>query len=197
MHPISADSVISSLLPRVRTGVLASLLLDEREWHARELARVLGMNHSAVAHELRSLANAGIASRRRSGNRVYYCADPRCPVYPELKGLMLKTAGLVDVLRNELSRLGERITAAYVYGSFAGGTANSHSDVDLMVVGYVTLGGVVDALGKAEEKLGREINATVYALDEYRAKLALGRGFIYQVHHGQVIMLVGTLDELE
>ena len=177
--------------------MLARLLIDEREWHARELARVLGLNHAAVTDELRNLAEAGIAVKRRSSNRVYYSANKQCAIYEELKNLLIKTAGLADVLRQALAELGERITLAYVYGSLANGTANAQSDVDLMVVGDVTLGEVVDVLGDAETSIGREVNATVYSSAEYRKKLATGRGFIHQVHYGQVIMLLGALDELE
>ena len=197
MHTSITRSLISYLLPVVRTNVLARLLIDEREWHARELARVLGLNHAAVTDELRNLAEAGIAIKRRSSNRVYYSANKQCAIYEELKNLLIKTAGLADVLRQALAELGERITLAYVYGSFAEGSDNAESDIDLMVVGSVTLGDVVDALGEAEERLAREINATVYSAIEYKQKLAAGRGFIHQVHYGQVIMLLGALDELE
>ena len=197
MHPTMNTSTLAGLIPKVRTQVLARLMLDSREWHARELARMLGLNHTAVARELRNLADAGIARRRRSGNRVYYCADERCAIYPELRGLMLKTAGLADVLRAGLAELAPRISGAYVFGSLADGSATAHSDIDLMIVGETTLAEVVGALGAAEQALGREVNATVYPVAEYQDKLALGRGFIHRVHNGKLIMLLGALDELE
>jgi len=197
MHTKQLKSLITRLFPRVRTGVLARLLLDMREWHARELARVLNLNHAAVARELRHLAEAGIIKRRRSGNRVYYSANEQCAIYPELRGLMLKTAGLADVLAKALAFLSPRIKVAYVYGSMADGSATADSDVDLMVVGKASLAQVIEVLGNAEQALGREINATVYSFAEYRSKLKQGRGFIYEVHTGSVIMVQGALHELE
>jgi uncharacterized protein len=197
MHPIQTDSLTAWLFPRVRAGVLARLMLDQREWHARDLARVLGLTHAAVAAGLRVMATLGIAIRRRSGNRVYYIANPTCPIYPELRSIIAKSAGLADLIRAALLPLAERIKAAYIYGSMANGASYPHSDVDLMVVGAVPLREVVEVLDEAEQACRREINATTYPIAEYQQKLRLGSGFIHEVHHGAVIMLLGDLHELE
>jgi len=48
------------------------------------------------------------------GRQVFYRANPDCPVLPELTGLLCKTVGLVDALREGLQPLADRIDAAYV-----------------------------------------------------------------------------------
>lgn len=196
MRTNNPGELIRSLLPRVKTAVLAKLLLSDREWYPRELARELDMSLSTVSKELARLKRSGIAKSRRSGRQLLYSANQSCPIYDELRGLMAKTAGLADILRDALKPLALRISAAYIYGSMADGSANSQSDVDVMVVGEATLGDVVAVLGDAEQKLGREVNVTVYSLAEYKGKLALGRGFVHKVHNGKVIMLVGDTHEL-
>jgi len=46
---------------------------------------------------------------------------PRAPELrgEELQGLILKTAGVADVVRGALDGTGERIAWAFIYGSFA------------------------------------------------------------------------------
>ena len=53
------------------------------------------------------------------GNRVYFQPNPDCPFLPELQGLLVKTAGVVDTLREVLSRFATRLDWAFVYGSMA------------------------------------------------------------------------------
>jgi len=60
---------------------------------------------------------------------------------------------------------------AFVYGSMARGEENAGSDVDLMVIGDVTLDEILTHTTPAERNLGRAINPTVYALKEFRSKL--------------------------
>ncbi|MCH7472174.1 nucleotidyltransferase domain-containing protein [bacterium] len=195
MHPINVDTLGSWVFSRVRTAVLARLLLDSREWHARELARVLGMNHAAVGRELRSMAAVGIANCRRSGNRLYYSANEKCPVYTELAAIMRKTAGLADVIRAALAPLAERIELAYIFGSQAAGNVRPHSDIDVIVVGSVSSMELVEALMDCEKQLGREVNTSVYPPVEYREKLRLGHGFPFTVNSGPRISLIGEADE--
>ena len=69
---------------------------------------------------------------------VYYQANTDSPVFSDLRGLLFKTAGLVDVLANALEPLAAKLRTAFVYGSIAAGTEQSDSDIDLMIVGQVS-----------------------------------------------------------
>lgn len=196
MRTLRDEALLSHLMPsRVRREVLCALLLDDREWHPRELSRVLGLTNSAVAKELIELHRRGVAERRRVGNQTRYRANHDCPVYPELRSLLVKTAGVADHLRRALAPLAEKINLAYIFGSFATGTQRGGSDVDVMVVGSLGPDVVIDALSPAEATLRREVNAVVYGLDQYKQEVSAGEGFIYQLHHGPKIMLVGKSDE--
>ena len=185
-----------ALMPRSRTAILAVLLLHpDRSFYLRELAREAGISAPAAKAEADRLAVSGIVNSVRSGNRVYYSANKNCPVYPELHGLLVKTAGIAEPIKKALEPLAHKLSLAYIYGSFADGSAATKSDVDVMIVGNIEPAAVNDALSAAEAAVGREINASVYSLDEYRRKLALGRGFIYQVHIGKRIDLIGEADD--
>jgi len=185
------------LLPQVRAAVLGKLVLNGRARYARELARELGLNHAAVRRELNGLAEAGILLRERSGNRVHYLLNTRCPIYPELRMLILKTVGLADVLREALQPLAERIAVAFIYGSLARGEEQPGSDVDVLIVGGVSFADVVSSLGLAEKRLRREVNPTVFPPAEFREKLAAGQHFLKTVLAGEKLFLIGDEYELE
>jgi len=121
--------------------------------------------------------------------------DERCPIYPELKQMIVKTVGVADVLREALAPMAARLELAYIYGSFANGNARPDSDVDLMVVGDVSSREVYSAADDCTAALRREVHATVYPSEEYAAKLKLGRGFIHETHCGPKIPLIGGGDE--
>lgn len=196
MHPKDTSSLLGWLFPRARAAILAKLLLTDKPWYVRELARATELAHGTVREELNGLAEAGIIFREKSGNRVYYRANTKCPVYPELKMLLIKTVGLADVLREALKPLADRIKVAFIYGSFARGEERADSDVDVMVVGDVSFGEVVDVLYGTQEVLHRNVNPSVYPVAEFLEKRAAGHHFIEEVTEGAKIFLVGDADEL-
>jgi len=191
-------SAIDWLFPEVRKEVLALLLTSpQQSWHLRDIARKTGFALGTVQRELAGLAQAEIVLKRKDGNRMYYQANRSCPIFPELSGLLRKTAGLADILKEALKPLSKKIRAAFVYGSFAANSLKAGSDVDLMVIGSCGFGEVVAAVGKTQDKLGREINPSVYPADEFRKKTAAGHHFLKTVLAGPKIFLVGDENELE
>jgi len=189
-------SLAEALWPLSRRRLLGLLLSDpEREWHLREIVRRARMAPATVQREVLSLAEAGILSRRREGRQVYYRANTECPIFPELRGLILKTVGLRDVLAEALRRL-PGVRVAFVYGSFARGEAGPASDVDLLVVGDVTFGEVTKRLQRAQEQLSREINPTVYSPAELRNRLAHGHHFTERVLAQDKLFIIGDADVL-
>jgi predicted nucleotidyltransferase len=92
--------------------------------------------------------------------------------------LLIGDAVYGDILRDALALLSDRITIALVYGSVARGEENQRSDIDLLIVGDVAFSEVVKALRSAQEALGREINPTVYPVDEFRSRIAEEHYFI-------------------
>ncbi|MCD6119435.1 nucleotidyltransferase domain-containing protein [bacterium] len=184
-------------MPRSRTLVLSALLADPaKKWHLRALARETGLSAPTIQQETLNLSDAGIILREQSGNRVYFRANRKCPIYPDLKMLILKTVGLADVLRDALSPLADRIELAYIYGSFAEGAASTESDVDLMVVGHLGLKDIAGPIAKAGRELAREVNPTVYGANEYKDRLREADSFVARVHRGTKITLLGDSDEL-
>ncbi len=170
---VTQDVLCSALFGETRRAVLALLFSrPDESFYLREVVRWAGTGRGAVQRELARLEQAGIVRRRRRGSQVHFQASAECPVFGELRGFVLKTVGLVGVLRAALSPLAERIRVAFIYGSVARGEARAASDVDLCVVGGVTFAEIAGAIRGAQEKLGREINPTVYPPAEFRGARA-------------------------
>jgi len=109
---------------------------------------------------------------------------------------MLKTAGLVDVLREVLEPFADRIDWAFVYGSIARSEELASSDVDLMIIGRVGLADIASALRQAERHLNRPVNPTVYSREEFASKLAAGHAFLHTVLDGAKLFILGDSHEL-
>ena len=189
-------SIATHLLGRTRSAVLGTLLLHpEDSLHVHELARRTGASAGSLHRELRALAELGVLLRQEIGRQVHYRANPASPVFAELAGLLRKTAGLADVLRDALLPLGKKVALAFVFGSVAAGSERPSSDVDLMVLGSASFADLARALAPAQEVLGREVNPTVMAPREFARKLAAKEGFALSVAKGSRVWLIGGEDD--
>jgi predicted nucleotidyltransferase len=176
-----------------RRQVLGLLLLHPDEsFHLREIARTTNTQPGTLRRELTQLADAGVLSREKVGNLVRYKADTACPIYDELRGILKKTAGVVDVLRESLASLGEKIAVAFVYGSVASGAERRASDIDVMVVGNASFEEVVGALHASQQELRREINPTVFRVAEFKKKAAEKGSFVARVLREPKLFIQGT-----
>ena len=195
-----ADRVAEALFGKTRRNVLSLLFgRSDEQFYMRQIARMTGVSTASVQHELARLTEAELVIRSPDGKQVYYRANTFSPVFSEIRSLMEKTVGAVAVLRTTLSELsGEgRIDLAFLYGSFASGTQVSASDVDVMVIGDTTLSELIPVLRQAQDRLGREINPSVYPRAEFQERLRAGEHFVSRLLERPKIMLIGTEDELE
>jgi len=185
------------LFGKARRGIL-SLLYGHagEEYYMRQIARTTSIGIGPVQRELKQLTETGVIQRRVQGRQVYYRANPGSPVFKELKSLITKTAGIGDTLRNALAPSAGRIRAAFIFGSIASGNEGKTSDIDIMVVGAISFGDTVSLLSSAEEKLGREINAVVYPVAEFKQKVRDDHHFVKTVLDSEKIFLIGDEDEL-
>jgi predicted nucleotidyltransferase len=188
---------LDALLPKTRQGILAATLVQpEKAWYVSELARRMGVPSSSLQRELQDLSEVGILKTHRQGRMVYYQANVDSPVFPDLRGLLFKTAGLVDVLAEALKPVAAKLRTAFVYGSIAAGKEQSDSDIDLMVVGQMSPTELALPLRRARELLGREINPTVYTPAEFDKKRAANDPFLKRVLDKPKLFVLGNNNEL-
>lgn len=189
--------LLDVLLPKTRQHLLSAILLQpERDWYLSELARRLHVPPSSIQRELAQFVEAGIVTKRHDGNRVYFQADRACPVFRELSQMLVKTVGLADVVRSAMTPLRSKIDLAFVYGSIASSEERSSSDVDLMVIGQVTLADLAVILRPMEEQLGRSVNPSMYTRHDFQKRLGEKNHFLCSVLKTELLFIFGEVDDL-
>ena len=195
---LDSNGLAATLFGKARRAILSLLYGHADEsFYLRQIARTTGIGLGPIQRELKQLTGAGIIQRSAQGRQVYYQANSKSPVFTELKSLITKTAGIGDTLRNTLAPLTDRLNIVLIFGSIASGKEKRDSDIDLLIIGKVTFAEVVAELQLAQELLGREINPTVYPVDEFTAKLAENHHFLRDVLSGPRIFLIGDENELK
>ncbi|HAK94194.1 MAG TPA: toxin-antitoxin system toxin subunit [Planctomycetes bacterium] len=135
-----------------------------------------------------------MVTARRDGNRLYYAASRAHPLYAELRGLVCKTTGAVEALKAALASA--NVVCAFVFGSTARGTENARSDIDLMVIGDISLRELTRMLSGLSERIGREVNPHVVTAAELRRRLKQRDHFLTSVLKEPHVMVVGDGREL-
>jgi predicted nucleotidyltransferase len=191
-------NVLASLFPGIRQGVLAATMTrPEKWWYLSELADFLHTRPSSLQRELSALVKSGTLQQRRDGRRIYFKAETRSPIFKDLRNIFEKTAGLIPTLQSALRPFDKRISSAFVYGSLARNEERATSDVDLMVIGEIGLADLAHSLRKTEKRLGREINAIIYSVAEFRRKISRGDHFLANVLSGSREFVKGEQRDLD
>lgn len=191
------DLTLAALLSPTRQGVLTALFLrPEKEWYLSELATSLGTGPSSLQREVDALVRVGVLGKRVDGRRTYIKANEDSPIFPELRGLVEKTSGIVPMLQDAIKG-SKGLKIGFIYGSLARGEESAVSDVDVMLLGNVSTMELSPRLRAVEAAVGRQINPTVFSLDEFARKITEKNHFLRTVLHNKKIMLVGIEDELE
>ena len=189
------DSAASVLFSKSRRAVLTALFENPgQKRYLRDLERETGLSTGALQNELRQLHRADLVVRSRDGNRVNYQANTRHPAFEDLRRLVLKTCGAPALLRHALQDAEPQIRFAAIYGSMAKGSSHAASDLDLLVVGTISLPALIQTISPVEQQIGREIGVRLYTPEEFRQRRE-APGFLKRVLEGQLIPVIGAADD--
>jgi predicted nucleotidyltransferase len=184
------------LFGQTRGRILALLYgAPDEGFYVRQIAREIATSAGSVQRELALLSGAGLIERSVLGAQVFYRANREHPAFPELRALLAKTAGVFQLLKMAISRLSARIDYAFVYGSVARGEEKAASDIDLMVIGTVSLDEVLDAVNPLEKRLRRPVNPTIYSFKEFKKRFHSGNHFLQALQKSKKVFLIGDEDE--
>lgn len=194
-----ATNLSNALFSNVQQRVLALIFgHPERSFYTSEIVRNVHSGTGAVERELVRLEQSGLVSVHRIGNQKHYQANRESPIFEELRGIVRKTVGLTDPLRQSLAQYADKIKAAFVYGSVAKGTDTARSDIDLMVIGdNLTYTDLYQGLLKAEQVLRRPVNPTFLSFDEWHHKLSGKDSFIAKIDAQPKLFIFGTEADLK
>ena len=181
---------------RVRIQLLSHFLLHpETRDHIRALASEVDAQYNAVWKELNNLEEAGLLQSETVGGRKIFTLNSQFPIIPELRNILLKTAGAGDLVRESLKDL-EGIEVAFIFGSFAEGEPDADSDLDIMLIGDLDVAQVTPVIDEMEKMLARDVNYVLFTQEEWKSRLEDGDLFVTNVRNEPRVMLIGSQDDL-
>lgn len=190
-----ADALFSKGQQRV-LGVFFSN--PDRDFYASEIAEREQTGRGALQRELDRLTQSGLVTVTLRGRQKLYRVNPDSPIFAELRSIVQKTVGVVEVIKTALLPHADQIACAFIYGSVAKGTDTAASDVDLMVISdQLSYSELYEILSEAERTVGHKINPTLYSPSEFRAKLADDNHFLKRVLEQSLLMVLGKRDDLD
>lgn len=192
------NKLADALFTQVQQRVLALLFgQPERSFRSSEIIALADSGTGAAHRQLVRLAESGLVNVSRAGNQKHYQANQDSPVFAELHGLVIKTIGLAEPLEKALAPFAEHIDRAFIYGSYAKGTAVAQSDIDVMVIcDGVTYSELYGALQEAEATLRRTVHVSLATAAEWKRKIATKNPFFTKVQTQPKIPLIGSADDI-
>jgi predicted nucleotidyltransferase len=196
MRTVRSNNLASAIFSNTLQRVLGVLFTQpERIVHLRGIVKETGQSPGTVQRILDRLDKAGIVIRERQGQQVMYRANPQCPIYSELVGIAVKTVGLAEPISQSLQPISGHIRIAFIFGSIARREDKAQSDIDLFVLGDISMTDVAPLLANIQEKLGREINPVVYTHSDFVRQLRQGSHFLNSIIDEPKIYMIGSEDE--
>lgn len=188
-----------ALFTKTQQRVLGLLYgTPDKSFYTNEIMRWAHMGRGTIRRELGRMVSAGILTVTTTGNQHHYQANQDSPVYSELLGIVRKSFGVNDVLKQALKPISSQLELAFIYGSIAKYTDTKVSDIDLMLVGKtLKYGDVMDILVPLEESLQRSINPTIYTPVEFESKLKEKNGFLTRVVKQPMLIIKGAINDFE
>jgi hypothetical protein len=152
------ESLISS---KTRVKMLLKFFLNpENSAYLRGLSQEFGESSNAIRLELNRFENAGLLQSSQEGNKKFFKANSRHPLFSELRSIVMKHVGIDRIIENIVDRLGD-VKRVYLSGDLAKGMATGV--IDLVIIGDVDRGYLSQLVDKAEKMLDHKIRYLVYS----------------------------------
>ncbi len=153
---------------RARSSRSCSAIPD-LELSLTEIAARTGAPRPSVYREIQRAEQAGLVTSRKIGNTRLVRANTASPYYSGLAEILTRAFGVPAVLTEALRDV-NGIAAAYIYGSWAARHEGQPGqrpvgDIDVLVLGEPDRDQLYAALGTAEQRLARPVQATIRDTD--------------------------------
>ncbi|MBK8698699.1 MAG: ArsR family transcriptional regulator [Saprospiraceae bacterium] len=159
------EALISS---KTRIKLLLKFFLNSNnKAYLRSLESEFGESTNAIRVELNRFEDAGMLSSYTSGNRKYFQANTKHPLYQEVNSILRKQLGIDQIIENIIERLGE-VEKVFITGALAKGLDSSI--IDLVIIGHVNKEYLISLIEKAEKLISRKIRYMVYTADDITAE---------------------------
>ena len=184
------------IVSRVRVKILQLFFLAPGKiFHVRDIVRRTQEEINAVRRELAHLEKAGMMTKERRANRLFYALRRDYTLYFDLLELIVKTGGLGgEIIKNRV-KLG-KLKFVLISGKFARAISRGTNDVDLLVVGRVVIPELSQIVRQEELRREREINYTVMTEEEFDFRKKRRDPFVLEILRGSRVIVIGDEEEL-
>lgn len=145
--------------------------------YVNELSRKLALDKRNLVKKIKELEREGILAHETRGNLKLYSINTHYPLYQEFRKIIMSTVGVEKQLRNLLNSI-DGIKEAYIYGSYAKNAMDTHSDIDVLVVGSVGVVTIQKRISKLQRDIDREISMTVMTQVDFKRRIKTKDAFI-------------------
>jgi predicted nucleotidyltransferase len=179
-------------------GRLLALLTSApgQEFHTRELVRRIGGTPRPVHLALEKLARQGLVDSRRVGPLRLWHIDPAHPLYRSLRELYARTVGVAARIASAMEDQ-RAVALAFIFGSYARGTDDVRSDIDVFVLGDAKWAPLEDEARRLSEELGREVNFVTWKEADLARAVEQASPFLETLRRSEKIWIRGDDDEFE
>ena len=194
--PESLSMLQDLMVSKVRVKLL-QIFLDRSDelFYVRQLVRKTSEEINAVRRELQRLERAGLVKKEPRGNRLYYWPNKDHLLYGDLLTMISKSTGLGGEIVKNKNKLGN-IKFAMLSGKFARRLPSEEGEVDLLIVGKISMPELTRLIQKEEKRLEREVNYTVMTREEFEFRKKRRDPFLAGILGGSRVMLIGDEENL-
>ena len=156
------ETLISS---RTRIKLLLRLFLNPGTTaYLRGLAEEFDESTNSVRVELNRFEEANMLVSENKGNKKYYKANDKHPLFRDIHSILLKYIGVDRIVEAIIGRMGN-LEKMYLAGDYARGTDSGI--IDLVFVGEIDKGYLLEMISKAERMVNKKIRFIIYMPDEW------------------------------
>lgn len=179
-----------SMRSRITKELLNYYFLNpEDSLFVNEISRKLDLDKRNLVKKLKELEEEGILKSEIRGNQKMYSINKAYPLYNEYKQIIFKTIGIENKLRNVLKQIAG-IEKVYLFGSYAKNEMDTHSDIDLLVVGEHKVMSLQKQITKLQKEINREINVVNMDKKEFQNRKKRKDAFLKNVFQEEYIEVI-------
>ena len=155
-----------------------------KSFSVREFASSAGISPGAAGSALDYMKKKGITTLKIIGRTYQYRANLESPLCRQWKILFNLDMIEESKIAENLSTHVNNIYSILLYGSFAHGTNDERSDIDILVITHKP----AKPDPKFIKNLGREANLTIMPLSDWKRKAAVDKVFYENVIYDSIVL---------
>lgn len=157
------EALISS---KTRVKLLLKFFLNSNaEGYLRGLEQEFGESSNSIRLELNRFEKAGMLTSATNGNRKYFKANTKHPLFKEVHNILKKHIGVDKIIEKVVHQLGD-VEEVFLVGMLSQGI--DQQIIDLVFIGDIDKEYLVRLIDRVEEHISRKIRYITYSVEEFK-----------------------------